>query len=1239
MPKTGNGMTREEKEEMLEKAFETADTIDGLGTTLTSTRFFGGVDSAMDKFYNNEFSGFQNTTMIGALNRDQSRNNVARIYMMSDPKFGSPTLKDTLSDVDTNREFQFDAGMDFEAMLKHNPIVDSKLKMLPDAGQKLKLFGEIYAKGSLRLCDEKMPAIDYKDAKSVADNFTYISTLGSAAMDWFQAFDKFKVYPEFMEGFNTAAAPYGFKELSNGVSDVAKYARMVEIAYKPKIDSLAERAASKLLLNKYSREFAGKTVQEVTGINNEYLTAELIQLAPKLDSIYGDDKSKEYKEMEAFVYDDAPFSFDLKKFDDTEIREAMTFTTHMAIPESTKAKLPPFESAAEAKKIMDLSKGRYTAEQIKSAGALFDTMFTKNADLNLNKQLDDPIYESMSENGKTQGTDLFFIDGVNIQDIMAQKYENYATKTPEEKDSLKKTEIMAAVTSGQKHVEIGSVILNGNNQYEPVTTEIKIDLTALNGFEGRFSKNREELERNLAASDTGRQQRLRGIQASVGARIMNAEMKKVNQKAKADYDAKKAAEFKARQNAEARENAEWKDISGKFDSMRKETTMPFDLNRDDIAESFVPIPASDAEEKIGAGKSIFEKPSNEKENIANRMQERLTALSKDGILSAEFTRGGLGGFRTLSQLVYLHDAHAKFSDLTDTGFDKDKKLAASERVLSALEKMNDQRHGKDTEGYDKMAAVLADAVNGANSIDIITESQRMVLPQADLSKDPAEFDAKKSQALDACIGSYGSFMVKAKQIMTMPFSSHYVSILTGKPTKKEEKVEDFELKVYEKARKKAGLTELAKYSDLMNVAYSPASEFKNVSAKLLVSKPTDADITLGKIFDQKALQLQMMSGTGLLDRTPKDEEEVRRFELAGFKAIGNMDEKGKLRLATEGIGPDLTKKIKAIMPSIPQAEVASKIPQSVLDEVYKASRPVKLVKDEDYCLITSKDDFMPAKIDMKYGAKEFFSHNTASDLRKNVYADSFFDKMFGDNEAFKVALLHPLYKEIKGASISQTDVFFIDGKSAEEFTMEKSKTYAGLKSAYDKENYLKKEIVTAMMSGHHHVEIGTFKLNDQNDYEPEVVEVKADFKQLDSFGTIFDKSREKEAQKFYAKDTPVTRDARHKLITDRYNNLIHTYIDKREKADAKAAAEIAKYQAQMKGKEEKKAANAATREKIGFSGLEDEAVKNGEKAIRQSKREKDAKQVQTKKAEVKKAEVKKAEIKKPEIKPAAKGMI
>ena len=81
--------------------------------------------------------------------------------------------------------------------------------------------------------------------------------------------------------------------------------------------------------------------------------------------------------------------------------------------------------------------------------------------------------------------------------------------------------------------------------------------------------------------------------------------------------------------------------------------------------------------------------------------------------------------------------------------------------------------------------------------------------------------------------------------------------------KKEEKVEDFELKVYEKARKKAGLTELAKYSDLMNVAYSPASEFKNVSAKLLVSKPTDADITLGKIFDQKALQLQMMSGTGL----------------------------------------------------------------------------------------------------------------------------------------------------------------------------------------------------------------------------------------------------------------------------------------------------------------------------------------------------------------------------------------
>ena len=112
-------------------------------------------------------------------------------------------------------------------------------------------------------------------------------------------------------------------------------------------------------------------------------------------------------------------------------------------------------------------------------------------------------------------------------------------QNPEEKDNLKKTEIMAAVTSGQKHVEIGSVILNGNNQYGACNNRNKIDLTALNGFEGRFSKNREELERNLAASDTGRQQRLRGIQASVGARIMNAEMKKVNQKAKADYDAKR----------------------------------------------------------------------------------------------------------------------------------------------------------------------------------------------------------------------------------------------------------------------------------------------------------------------------------------------------------------------------------------------------------------------------------------------------------------------------------------------------------------------------------------------------------------------------------------------------------------------------------------------------------------------------------------------------------------------------
>ena len=57
-------------------------------------------------------------------------------------------------------------------------------------------------------------------------------------------------------------------------------------------------------------------------------------------------------------------------------------------------------------------------------------------------------------------------------------------------------------------------------------------------------------------------------------------------------------------------------------------------------------------------------------------------------------RSDYGGYKTLSELVYLHDSGATFQDLLDPDKDVEGKQRASERVLSAFEEMRDRGKAK-----------------------------------------------------------------------------------------------------------------------------------------------------------------------------------------------------------------------------------------------------------------------------------------------------------------------------------------------------------------------------------------------------------------------------------------------------------------------------------------------------------------------------------------------------------------
>lgn len=123
---------------------------------------------------------------------------------------------------------------------------------------------------------------------------------------------------------------------------------------------------------------------------------------------------------------------------------------------------------------------------------------------------------------------------------------------------------------------------------------------------------------------------------------------------------------------------------------------------------------------------------------------------------------------------------------------------------------------------------------------------------------------------------------------------------------------------------------------------------------------------------------------------------------------------------------------------------------------------------------------------------------------------------------------HPAYRQ--AGYETEESLFFIDGEPAEDYVKKKYPS-KGNRSSEEFRKLAHAEIVSAVLSGEHHVEAAQLSLKKNGAYDIAVTEVRADASQLDGQERFYHTKPSKKAEKFYAGDRD--REQRLKKIRDR----------------------------------------------------------------------------------------------------------
>ena len=214
------------------------------------------------------FRQLENSTSIRTLARDASRDSVLRLFMLSE---GNVTVDDVLSG---RRELRMNASVRFEEALENHPVNPGVGS--PDLENNIRFYGQMYAKAAEKLCEVRIPDIDWSDPVQCLTQAVDISTLGRIAVDYSQTMEKLRNKETYGQTFFAAYDPgtgnpagltgeQRYEADAKNLCALQQFVLAVEVSKNPEVMT-EMRVAAKLTADRVGEIFRGARIGDLDSL-------------------------------------------------------------------------------------------------------------------------------------------------------------------------------------------------------------------------------------------------------------------------------------------------------------------------------------------------------------------------------------------------------------------------------------------------------------------------------------------------------------------------------------------------------------------------------------------------------------------------------------------------------------------------------------------------------------------------------------------------------------------------------------------------------------------------------------------------------------------------------------------------------------------------------------------------------------------------------------------------------------
>ncbi len=574
------------------------------------------------------------------------------------------------------------AGADLRAFWEESPRTSEESAVR---------YGKWFRMAGDALLSQKMPDLDLLNRSDFLQSHSQIMRMKQMASDYLFLINDWKEDPAFRQAF-AGSVPWDQEytdRIYNSLHAVRTFCDQL-LQMNDETLPLAQRAASKLIVEQYAGQFRGKSLTEIgeAVYGQELLRQGAVYALELQDLMAVDAQGHEYAEDSDWnrltgdwLRGDAPRPFQeegLAAILDTPADTARV--GHLRLDALARDGLSPVFDADAAETLFRPSDWSDPAVS-RDAAETFDRLFSDT----LGKMGSLLLTPEMKAAQITSLTQLFYIDGKPVDEYLK---ENNLSETEENR----KAAVVRACSRAREHVEMAALTaetFDGKEHLVPAVIEVKADLKAFDRMAGFFDRKRSSRAHSLYQDAKGKDERQNAIKENLSRRVLNgisasaaAEAGRYrNDKYSMGDPAVKAAFFGLGGDGEV------------FDRVEESGT--FKMSSRQLPEEQRPL---------------FERLQKLSRMKVTTQTDHSSPVQEVPLLGRELLRGNGGGLTMFAGLIAMsRNPQIRLADLVDSDRFSAEKLQAGGDLLDALEQI--QEHP------DKIASLIASAAVTLSGLD------------------------------------------------------------------------------------------------------------------------------------------------------------------------------------------------------------------------------------------------------------------------------------------------------------------------------------------------------------------------------------------------------------------------------------------------------------------------------------------------------------------------------------------